>query len=69
MAEMPIIDANKCDGCGLCIDVCSHKALGMVDNVVVIIRTGECDWCTDCEAVCATGAISCPFEIIIQETH
>jgi ferredoxin len=27
----------------------------------------ECDWCTDCEAVCSTGAISCPFEIIIQE--
>jgi ferredoxin len=27
----------------------------------------ECDWCTDCEAVCLTGAISCPFEIILQK--
>jgi MinD superfamily P-loop ATPase len=67
MAEMPIIDQDKCDGCGLCVGVCHLNALAIVNNIVTIIETVECDWCTDCELVCPTGAIICPFEIIIQE--
>jgi ferredoxin len=67
VAEMPVIDPNKCDGCGLCVGVCHLNALAIVNNIITIIGTVECDWCTDCELVCPTGAISCPFEIIIQE--
>jgi len=67
VAEMPVIDPNKCDGCGLCVGVCHLNALAIVNNIITIIETVECDWCTDCELVCPTGAISCPFEIIIQE--
>ena len=68
MAEIPFIDPRKCDGCGLCISVCSHNALVLVDNVITIIETTvECDWCTLCEAVCPNGAICCPFEIVIIE--
>jgi ferredoxin len=67
MAEMPIIDQDKCDGCGLCVGVCHLNAMAIVNNIITIIETVECDWCTDCEAVCPTGAISCPFEIILQE--
>ena len=67
MIEMPLIDQAKCNGCGLCMSVCFCNALKMVDNVVAIIETEECDWCTHCEAVCPTGAISCPFEIVIEQ--
>ena len=67
MAEMPVIESEKCDGCGLCVGVCHCGALTMVDKTINIIETVECDWCTDCEAVCPTGAISCPFEISIEE--
>ena len=67
MAEMPVIDPKKCDGCGLCVGVCHLNALVIVNNIITIIETVECDWCTDCELVCLTGAISCPFEIILQE--
>ncbi|MGB6873791.1 MAG: 4Fe-4S binding protein [Dehalococcoidia bacterium] len=67
MAEIPVIDPQKCDGCGLCVGVCHSHALAIVNNIIAIIEIVECDWCTDCEAVCLTGAISCPFEIIIQE--
>jgi len=67
VAEMPIIDTQKCDGCGLCVGVCHCDALTVVNKIINIIETMECDWCADCEAVCPTGAISCPFEIIIQE--
>ncbi len=67
MAEMPVIDPEKCDGCGLCVSVCHLNGLVIVGNIVAFIETVECDWCTDCEAVCPTEAITCPFEIIIQE--
>ena len=60
----PEIDQNKCDGCGLCVSVCWQHCLVLVDDVVAILDDVECDWCTQCEAVCATGAISCPFEIV-----
>ena len=67
MAEMPVIDPQKRDGCGLCVGACHLNALAIVNNIIAIIETVECDWCTDCELVCLTGAISCPFEIILQE--
>jgi ferredoxin len=68
MAEMPIIDIKKCNGCGLCVIVCGCNGLAIVNKIITVIETVECDWCTDCEAVCPTGAISCPFEIILQES-
>jgi len=67
VAEMPVIYPQKCDGCGLCVGVCHLNALVIVNNIITIIESVECDWCTDCEAVCLTGAISCPFEIILQK--
>jgi MinD superfamily P-loop ATPase len=60
----PEIDQEKCDGCGLCVSICLQHGLILVDGVVTLVEEVECDWCTQCEAVCATGAISCPFEII-----
>ena len=67
MAEMPVIDPKKCNGCGLCISVCTCNALVLVENVVTIIEVEDCGWCTQCEVVCPTGAIGCPFEIVIEE--
>ncbi len=67
MTEMPVIDRGKCTDCGLCITVCACKALVLVDNVVTVIETEECGWCIQCEVVCPTGAIACPFEIVIEE--
>ncbi len=67
MVEMPLLDREKCNGCGLCVNVCYCQALVMVDNVITVIEMEECGWCTDCEAVCPTGAISCSFEIVIEE--
>lgn len=67
MVEMPLIDKEKCNGCGLCISACSCGALVMVNNIVTVIETEECGWCALCEAICPIGAITCPFEIVIEE--
>ncbi len=67
LVEMPEIDIDKCNGCGLCVNVCACNAIVLVKNVVTIIETEECHWCTMCEAVCPTGAIICAFEIVIEE--
>ena len=43
MSEMPIIDSGKCNGCGLCVSVCSLNGLVMIDKVVIVIKTEECE--------------------------
>jgi len=67
MSEAPVIDVEKCDGCGLCVTVCKCGALIMVGKVVTVRATEDCHWCTECEAVCPTGALTCPFEIVFEE--
>ena len=70
MVEMPVIDRDKCDGCGLCVSVCQCKILVLVDNVVTVISREKCNscnhWCSQCEDVGPTGAILCPLEIVIE---
>ena len=67
VAEMPVIDSGKCQGCGLCVSVCACGALVLIDNIVTVMEVEECSWCALCEFVCPSGAISCPFEIVIED--
>lgn len=67
MAIMPVVDRDKCNGCGLCLAVCGCHALVIVSNLVMVVETEDCGWCLECEAVCPMGAIACPFEIVIEE--
>ena len=39
MVEMPVIDLEKCNGCGLCVNVCLCGALVIVDEVVTVVAT------------------------------
>ncbi len=66
MVVMPVVDAARCDGCGLCVSVCLCGALVLVGKVVTVVETEECGWCTECEAICPTDAIFCPFEVVIE---
>ena len=67
MAVVPIIDANLCDGCGICVEACHSNAVAMIDGKAVVVRPLDCDYCTDCESLCPKGAISCPLEIVVLE--
>ncbi len=66
MKDMPVIDGEKCRRCGLCVSICACGALKIVGNIVRVIEVAECRWCTLCELVCPNSAISCPFEIVIE---
>ncbi|MFC1873328.1 4Fe-4S binding protein [Chloroflexota bacterium] len=65
---MPEINQEYCAGCGLCVSVCSCGALVLVDNVVIVVETKDCHWCVQCEVVCPNDALTCPFEIVIEES-
>jgi len=67
LLEWPDIDVSKCIGCGVCVTVCCNHSLILVDGRVQLIKIGECDWCGQCEAVCPTGAIGCPYEIVLED--
>lgn len=68
MSDMPIIDTELCNGCGLCLTVCECGALVITGSIVTIHETEYCGYCTECEAVCPTGAIQCPYEIVVDES-
>lgn len=51
-----IIDKEKCTGCGLCIKVCPHETLSLVDGKAAV--TGDTSLnCGHCMAACPAGAV------------
>ena len=67
MLEMPVVNGELCNLWCLCVEVCRCGALVLVGDSIVVVETAECGYCTECEVVCPTGAIRCPYEIIIEE--
>ncbi|MFQ5826419.1 MAG: 4Fe-4S binding protein, partial [Dehalococcoidia bacterium] len=65
--ERPVIDAEKCDGCGICVDICDGAGFRLVAGKAVVNPGAECDFCSICEAACPTDAISCFYEIVLDE--
>jgi nitroreductase/ferredoxin len=51
-----IIDKEKCNGCGMCVNVCEYKSISVIDGKARI--TGkESSHCGHCQAACPFGAI------------
>ncbi len=72
VGNMPVIDVAKCNNCGLCVSICKCGILVMVDDTVKVVGKVDCGrcnkWCNTCELVCPTGAITCPFEVVSEDT-
>lgn len=52
------IDAEKCNGCGLCVEACHEGALALVDGKAKLMRDDYCDGLGDCLPACPQEAIS-----------
>ena len=56
--EKPVIDADSCTGCTICIDECPTSALEMQDDISVLARPENCTGCGACENICPVSAIA-----------
>jgi len=50
------VDADKCDACGSCVDVCPVEAIKLNDKAV--INADECIDCGTCVDECPNEAIA-----------
>ncbi len=64
---VPLIDAQRCDGCGLCVQVCPNGVLAVQDGLARIIRPDACTYTGLCEMACPPRAINRPFWVVIRE--
>lgn len=53
----PIIEADDCIGCGICVDACPQDVLEVVDGVAEVVNEDSCIACGDCVEECPMGAI------------
>ena len=51
------VDAEKCDGCGTCVEVCPVEVFEIREGKSVVVNLDECLVCRVCEAECPNEAI------------
>jgi len=52
------LDAEMCNGCGMCEIVCPHMVFGIVNRRADIVNRDACMECGACALNCPTEAIS-----------
>jgi NAD-dependent dihydropyrimidine dehydrogenase PreA subunit len=53
-----VVDAEKCEGCEECVEVCPVDVYEMQDDKSVPVSPEECLGCESCIEVCETEAIT-----------
>ena len=51
------LDAERCNGCALCVAVCPHAVFRMAQKRAVLADRGACMECGACARNCEPGAI------------
>lgn len=53
-----VIDKEKCDGCGTCVEACPSEAISIGDDEKAKVNAEECVDCESCVDECPNQAIS-----------
>ena len=53
-----LINTNKCNGCGECVDICPSDVYEIQDGKCIAINAEECVGCESCMEVCERNAIT-----------
>lgn len=54
---VPVIDEEKCTGCGACVEACGPRSLEILDGVAVLARPDTCGSEEHCIAPCPESCI------------
>jgi MinD superfamily P-loop ATPase len=54
---VPLVDEQKCTGCGACGEICQFSAILCINKTVLTFEK-MCHGCGGCKLVCPTGAIT-----------
>ena len=71
--KMIEIDEEKCTGCKVCMKVCPHHVIEMIDKKAQAARLERCVECGACDLNCEFGAITvtkgtgCLFAIVRED--
>ena len=52
------LDVTRCNGCGLCADVCPRGVFAIAEHRATLVDRDACLECGACALNCVTGAIS-----------
>jgi NAD-dependent dihydropyrimidine dehydrogenase PreA subunit len=58
MAYKPEVDAEKCTGCGECVDICPVDVYELQNEKSVVVEEEDCLGCESCLEVCEQKAIT-----------
>jgi dihydroorotate dehydrogenase subfamily 1 len=55
--QAPIIDMDRCNGCGRCVTSCVYEALSLNDDHLLVLNKDKCYGCGLCRDTCTLRAI------------
>jgi MinD superfamily P-loop ATPase len=67
VSQIPVIDEEKCIGCGVCEKECSFNAIEIVEKKAKI-NLSLCTGCGMCITICPKNAISFP-QALYKKTY
>lgn len=56
----PVVDQEKCTGCGSCVEDCPNEVLSLKDEKAQVISPDDCIECGVCVDDCDFDAITLP---------